>query len=137
MLYNNANEINPATLIPGTVVSTGRPGYRHFGITTNRYVNGIPTVISNTGKFGRVIEEPLSSFQEESDLRIEGYWGKLPPHEVLRRAETKFGSPYMLFTSNCEHFVRFVHGLQPESPQLKLVFASLMLVGLVIGLSRA
>lgn len=32
------------------------------------------------------------------------------------------GQPYDLFNLNCEHFVRFCHGLPPESPQLATAF---------------
>lgn len=137
MITNNNVQINLAALHPGTIVSTGQPGFRHYGVITGSYINGWPTVISNTGKFRMVVEEPLALFHEQSDLRVEGYWGVLPPHEVLARARAKLGSPYSILTSNCEHFVRFVHGIEPESPQIQLAVAGAILLGLLIGLSRA
>ena len=137
MITNIQPNDNLTALRPGTILSTGRPGYRHFGISTDCYINGLPTVISNTGKYGKVIEESLEQFQEQGDLKVEGYWGSLNHQDVLRRAREKLGSRYFLLNWNCEHFVRFVHGLKPESPQVALV--GVMVIGaiLLFGLSRA
>lgn len=137
MITNIQPNNNLATLHPGTILSTGRPGYRHFGVTTDQYINGLPTVISNTGKYGKVIEESLEQFQEQGDLKIEGYWGLLPPQDVLRRAREKIGTRYLLLNWNCEHFVRFVHGLKLESPQVAAVAALCMVMLVIYGLSKA
>ena len=137
MISNIRPNNNSADLRPGTILSTGRPGFRHYGISTDQYIDGLPTVISNTGKYVRVVEESLAQFQEQGDLKIEGYWGSLPPQEVLRRAREKLGTRYLLLNWNCEHFVRFAHGLKPESPQV--VFVAVMVIGAILlsGLSRA
>ena len=137
MIINIHRNNNSNPLPAGTVVSTGRPGYRHYGIVTDRFINGFQTVISNTGKFRKVVEEPLPLFQEGSDLRVEGYWGKLHPHDVLSRARAKLGAPYSLFTSNCEHFVRFAHGLREESPQVQFLIGFLVIAGVMLSASRA
>jgi|SRR5882724_7253001 len=137
MITNIQPNNNLAALRPGTVLSTGRLGFRHFGVSTDYYINGLPTVISNTGKYGKVMEESLEQFKEQGDLKIEGYWGSLLPQEVLRRAREKLGTRYIILNWNCEHFVRFVHGLKLESPQVALV--GVMVIGaiLLLGLSRA
>lgn len=137
MIPSNAPAFNPVTLRPGTVLSTGRPFYRHVGMVTDRFVNGMPTVISSSGGRGMVVEEPLDSFRVQGDLRVDGYLGSLPPEMVLARARAKLGTSYSLFNWNCEQFVRYAHGLNQESPQLATV-ASLLILALVIaGLSRA
>lgn len=137
MIANIQLNNNLAALRPGTVLSTGRPGFRHFGVSTDCFINGLPTVISNTGKYGKVIEESLEQFKEQGDLKIEGYWGSLTPQNVLRRARENLGTRYLLINWNCEHFVRFAHGLKPESPQV--AFVGVIVIGaiLLIGLARA
>lgn len=137
MINNMHGGINWAGVWPGTVLSSGRIGYRHFGIVTDKYVNGLPTVISNAGDHGKVVEQPLAEFHGKWDLKIEGYWGSLPYQEVLARGRGQVGSIYSLFTWNCEHFVRFAHGIKPESPQLAAIAAVGVLAVALIGLSRA
>jgi len=137
MITNIQSNSNLAALRPGTVLSTGRPGFRHFGVSTDNYINGLPTVISNTGKYGKVVEESLEQFKEQGDLKIEGYWSSLTPQDVLRRAREKLGTRYLLLNWNCEHFVRFIHGLEPESPQVAFVGMMVICAILLIGLSRA
>jgi hypothetical protein len=137
-MINNMNQsINSTVVHPGTILSTSRGFYRHFGIATDNYVNGQPMVISNSGAHGRVVEESLEQFQGQGDIKNEGYWGKLPYQEVLARARKKLGSSYSLLDWNCEHFVRLAHGLKPESPQV--AFVAVLCVGVLfaVGLSRA
>lgn len=133
MINNIASNINPMAIRPGTILSTSRLGYRHFGISTDRYVNEWPIVISNSGSHGKVVEESLEQFKEQGDIKVEGYWGALPPHEVLARARAKLGSHYFLFNWNCEHFVRFAHGLEPKSPQIALL--AILCVGAIFAVS--
>lgn len=135
MITNNKPAINPAHFRPGTVVSTPRPGYSHYGITTDRYINGYPTVISNTSKFGKVVEEPMEDFLGGYDLRMEGYWGSLPEYAVLARARGNLGAQYDLFSRNCEHFVRFVHGLESESPQIQRAVIGALALGFLFVLA--
>lgn len=135
MIANNKPGINPAHFRPGTVVSTPRPGFRHYGITTDRYIKGYPTVISNTSRFGKVVEESMGDFLGGYDLRIEGYWGSLPEYAVLARARGQLGTQYDLFSWNCEHFVRFVHGLERESPQIQGAVIGAVALGLLFVLA--
>lgn len=137
MINNMSGGSNWAALQPGTVVSTGRIGFRHFGIVTDRYVDGWPTVISNTGMYGKVMEESVAQFKSQWDLKVEGYWGVLPPLEVVARARAQLGSKYSLLKWNCEHFVRYVHGLRAESPQLGVAAVMVIFAVLLIGLSGA
>lgn len=132
MIINNPIAFNPKLHRPGTVFSTSRLLYRHYGILTGRFINGVPTVISNSGEGGMVVEEPITKFQGIGDLQVVGYIGSLPQDVVIARARAKLGSRYSLINWNCEHFVRYAHGLKQESPQL-VVAVSLFAVMLVIS----
>ena len=102
----------------GTIVSAPKGLIDHQGIIANDYFNGGYSVISNSGKFGRVIEEPIQSFANGKPIKIIGYPGKKSPNEVVWSARALLNEPYNLFKNNCEHFVRKVHGVKEESPQL-------------------
>lgn len=137
MITNNSLAFNPMSLHPGTVLSTSRLFYRHFGILTDRFINGYPTVISNSGEHGMVAEEPLNKFQGTGDLQVMGYLGSLPQGAVLERAKAKLGSRYALINWNCEQFVRYAHGLKQESPQLATVAALCVMMLAIYSISKA
>ena len=105
-------------ILPGTVLAVAVGPVEHVGIVTDQTQAGFPTVISNSHRAGGVAEEPLPTFTSGGELRIVGYLGKLSPAEVLRRARSAIGTKWKLFNWNCEHFVRWAHGLKPSSPQL-------------------
>lgn len=105
-------------LKPGTVVAVAVGPIDHVGIVTDRIVNGYQTVISASQKIGHVAEEVLPEFSNGQMVRVLGYLGKLAPMVVLRRARSMLGKTWRLFSWNCEHFVRWAHGLRPTSPQL-------------------
>lgn len=128
MIPNNTVAFNPAFIRPGTTLSTSRLLYRHVGILTDRLINGFPTVISSSGERGVVVEEPLDKFRGAGDIRVEGYLSSLPHEVVLERARGKVGTQYSLISWNCEQFVRYAHGLIPESPQLATAVSLAMLV---------
>lgn len=118
----------PTAIQPGSVVSTPFFLGRHVGIVTDRLKDGSPTVISNSGALGGIVEQSLDEFKGKNPVRIDGYPGKMTASTVLSRARSKIGTPYSLLTWNCEHFVRYAHGLQQQSPQLALaVVAALIL----------
>jgi hypothetical protein len=118
---------------PGTVVSvTIFLFYRHKGIVSDRWHNGKPMVFSASARSGGVREEPWGVFAEDRAVTVEGYPGKLPSWEVLRRARALMGSAYDLLTRNCEHFVAYVHGLKPQSPQLAATVSVAVIVGLLV-----
>ena len=114
----------PIRLPPAFVVSVPAPYLiRHCGIVTDRYLHGAPTIISLPNAPTGAHEETWEQFAE-TDLvrvdavRVEGYFGSLPPDEVLRRARLRLGEQWHLGW-NCEHFVAWCHGLPPRSPQLE------------------
>lgn len=96
----------------GDVVSVPFGPYRHVGIFTGM------SVISNSAWAQGVVEETLEEFVDGRECQIDGYLGALHPAEVLLRARAAPRRPYHLFTWNCEHFVRYCHGVEETSPQL-------------------
>jgi hypothetical protein len=115
---------------PGTIISIAVWPVDHVGIVTDRFVDGSPTIISNSLRRGGVVEETWQSFHAGLESQSRGYPGRLLPSVVLKRARSKLGSKWTP-TSNCEHLVRYAHGLPVESPQLqKMAFWSLI-IGLV------
>lgn len=109
-------------LMPGTVISVDMGLYDHIGIVTDQYVNGVPAVISNSLKNGGVSEESLADFTGGHLVSTVGYLGNLPVRQVLQRARSKIGTKWDLLLWNCEHFVRWAHGLNPASPQVRRGF---------------
>ncbi|GEM_PF-3212366 len=105
-------------LPPGTVISVPKGPFDHYGILL--YANdGLPYVISNSGKYGKVVLESLSDFAENQEVKIRWYTHEAEVQQVLRRALQLLGKPYSAFSSNCEHFIREISGLPIESPQLR------------------
>lgn len=122
----------------GTVISVGFGPYEHVGIVTDRTIGDTQTVISNSARKGGVFEESISLFSRGRKINLKGYIGDLDPYSVLSRARSKIGTKYNVLKWNCEHFIRWVHGLKPESPQLKLtiVIAMLALCGWLVIKAR-
>ena len=115
----------------GTVV--WMPAYsfwKHKGILSDRWWGGKPMVLCNSPHDG-VIEQPWDEFFHGEPPRDEGYPGKLPPSEVMRRARSRLGEVYVLLAFNCDHFKNYAHGLPVESEQLRATFAILASVGVV------
>lgn len=112
----------------GTVVRTPAVmGFvDHVGIVSQVDEHGRPThVISNSLKLGRVAEESINDFAAEARTwKEDGYLGSRPPEQVLDAARALLGRPYSLFSDNCEHFVRRVHGVPPDSPQVRSALAT-------------
>ena len=104
----------------GAIVSIPYLGVlKHVGIITDKVVNGKPTIISASNKTGVVQEETFDSFSEGKEVKLINKSGNLTGVEVVRRARSKKGEKYNLFSSNCEHFVCWCHGLKVESEQLQ------------------
>lgn len=107
------------TAPPGTVVSVSRGLYRHVGLLSEVRPGSPRTVLSLNPAFPRQVrEEPLHAFARGMPVNIEDLGGILPSSEVLRRARSGLHPTYSWTAFNCEHFVRFAHGLAQESPQL-------------------
>lgn len=119
----------PSNLVqPGSVVAIQLPLYKHFGVVTDRFYRGERTVISNSWKAGRVVEQPFTVFSGDFPIVDISYPSLLAAPIVVRRATSRLGDIYSLLTWNCEHLIRFAHGLKPSSPQIKVM----LLAGLAL-----
>jgi hypothetical protein len=113
---------------PGTVVAISLGVAEHVGVATEK-----DTVISNSRRRGRVLEETYEEFSGGRPVYAKGYPGDLPPEKVLRRARGIMGERWNLFTNNCEHVVNKAHGLSPRSPQVR--FAAVATAAVVLGVT--
>lgn len=112
----------------GDIISTPVYGViDHWGVYAG---NG--SVISNSKRHGKVVEESLSSFLNGKPLSLIGYPSTLPGYEVISKARELVGEKWNLVKSNCEHFAHHVHGLKPTSPQLLLGVASMAVLVLLM-----
>ena len=107
------------------VIAIYYPFYIHYAIVSDRYSNGAPNVISLSFRMCGVLEEPWDEVIGNRRVEISPIRGKRPAIEVIQFARSYINSSlrYNLFTCNCEHFVRFVHGLKVESKQLHQAIA--------------
>lgn len=113
------------TLQPGDVVGAyiwvGLVRVLHVGVVSYNAHGRGTGVISNSLKHGKVTEERLEEFAKGGEVYYVGeIRGRLAGQTVVRRARSRLGEPYSLFSDNCEHFVRWAHGLTEESPQLQV-----------------
>ena len=107
------------SLTPGTIVRIHFGFYSHPGIVSDKKHDAMPMVISNSQRKRGVYEETWEEFCNGRPVDILDYPGSLAPAEVLQRARSKIGTRWNLLTWNCEHFIRFAHGLKPRSPQVR------------------
>ncbi len=108
--------------VVGVEVSSRLGRIDHRGIVSDAYgPDGQPTIVHASNLLGKIVEESATDFMRKAvgPIRSLGFWGELPPGEVLRRARAQLGQPYRLLRRNCEHLVAQVHGLAPISPQLR------------------
>lgn len=103
----------------GTVVRVRLGLYDHVAMLGDRAIGGERSVVACSAQAGGFVEQPFSAFARGQAVVIEGYLGSLPPAVVMQRARMKRGQAYSLSDFNCEHFVRYAHGVLVESPQLR------------------
>lgn len=103
---------------------------KHFGIISGISEFGEVTIISNSKKHMSVTEETLENFSQGHKVLICNHKSKYQARYLINRARQQLGKKYSLFNDNCEHFVRWVHHLKPESPQLQF-FTLLAAIGLL------
>lgn len=99
---------------PGITVKIWLDGYWHFGI-----VGYGGMVIHNSKTHKRVICEAAQLFAEGRVMHACQDIYSMSPEIALLRAYGAIGGEYRLWTRNCEHFVRWVHNLEVESPQVQ------------------
>ena len=121
---------------PGTVVSSPIIlGFRHFGIVSERMLDGKPTVLSASNRRGFACEEAWDVFTPTGEYAIENLSGPLCGYEVVEMARRALGTRYSILNWNCDHFVHHAVGLAPRSPQVGVCIASAILVALAAASS--
>lgn len=128
--------LNLEPLLPGTVVESDRGLYRHVGLVTERHVKGERSVLSFSADAGGLLEEPLSAFARGGQIAVKGFPGELSPSAVMARARSAINTKYSWLSFNCEHFVRFAHGLKLKSPQIDSLFGVAALAAVFLLLVR-
>lgn len=117
----------------GMVISVPKGLVDHYGIVACDS-SGAPTVISNSLAYGRVVEQTWADFTQGQPVTV--YWGATAEYapKIIHRARKLLRTPYNIFSSNCEHFVREVYGFLVESPQLQRagILATIAGVGLLL-----
>ena len=113
------------SLLPGDVIAVRYPMYKHFAIVSDQEdtFHGVttPNLISLSYRTGTVQEESWHIVVGNKAVEKSTISGNKPSRSVLSRARTcmQLGIQYDLLTFNCEHFVRYAHGLAIESIQVK------------------
>jgi hypothetical protein len=119
----------------GVVLSTPKWPFDHYVLISDNRSGGILRVISTSPGTNGVAEIPCWQFSSRQLVRVHGYLGELPPEEVMGRARSLIGMRYDVGSANCEHFVRWCHGLEPESPTVRtwLTVGALVAGGLLLA----
>lgn len=113
-------QTQPVWALPaGTVVRVSHGWYQHVALLGDCVTQGERSVLAFSAQAGGFSEQPFSIFAKGRSVTVEGYLGGLPPAAVMRRARLKQGQAYSWTNFNCEHFVRYAHGVPIESPQLR------------------
>ncbi|MFY0696700.1 MAG: lecithin retinol acyltransferase family protein [Balneola sp.] len=117
-------------LTPGTVISVPKGIITHVGVVTGRRHMGRPTVIANTPRYGKVIEQTIDDFCSGMNFKVVSEPKNFfQGHKAVQRASQLIGKPYNALSYNCEHLITDAFSLKPESPQLQKWTALSLLVG--------
>lgn len=106
--------------LPGTTVKIWCATYWHYGLIDQSGIR----VIHNSKKHGKVVRELLEAFASGAEVHICDEVFSRNVMAAIQRAEKAIGLRYDLWKANCEHFVRWAHGLEPTSPQLERALAT-------------
>jgi hypothetical protein len=119
MLINDY--IDPKLLTPGTVIAIRYLMYKHFAIVSDRKTNNMPNLISLSYRSKGVLEESWQTVVGDRAVEQSSIMGNYSNENVLSNARRCINKniKYKLLTFNCEHFVRYIHGLPIESVQVK------------------
>lgn len=110
---------------------------KHVGILVPHPYWG--AAVLSLGPSGKVIQ-PVQAFTGGRAFDLVEYPSATHWDVVVWRAETAIvNGQYDLWNLNCDHFVRYCHGLSHESPQAKkLTLLSLFVAGFaIVGLATA
>lgn len=105
---------------PGDVVVTNFTGYQHWSLVSDKLCElGRPLLISATKRNGTVSEEPWDTVTQGKETYVADVSYARPVSEVLAMARAQIGQwKYSVTLNNCEHFVKWVAGLEVSSKQV-------------------
>ena len=109
-------------LTPGSVIAVRYPMYKHFAIVSDKNDDeDMPNLISLSYRNHGVKEESWNTVVGSHNFETSLIQGSDSTKVVLSRARSCIGRSikHQLLTFNCEHFVRYAHGLTVESVQVK------------------
>jgi hypothetical protein len=86
-----------------------------------------------------IIRQPVEEFADGEHFTSVKYLGNGPWQTVVWQAEMAVvHRPYHFLNFNCDHFVRYCHGVRMESPQAAfgLVVAAVAMIGATVAVSN-
>ncbi|MDY0208342.1 MAG: lecithin retinol acyltransferase family protein [Pseudomonas sp.] len=121
---------------PGDVVVTDFTGYQHWSLVSDKLCEqGKPLLISATKRNGTVREEPWDTVTLGKETYVADVSYARPISEVLAMARSQIGQwRYSLTSNNCEHFVKWVAGLEVSSKQVVSGVAGALVGATAVGL---
>lgn len=130
MIYNHVQQ-------PGALISIDMGAYDHVGLVTNRFIEGMPTIISLSETHNTVVEQSWYEAVENRKVKLYSEQGVIDPSHAITRARAYLGKLRWSFFYNCEHFARAVHGLEVKSIELrKIAFKGLIVAGTIWALIK-
>lgn len=123
-------------LNPGDVVVTNFTGYQHWSLVSDKFCDqGKPLLISATKRNGTVCEEPWDTVTHGKETYVADVSYARPVSEVLAIARSQVGQwRYSVTSSNCEHFIKWVAGLEVSSKQVISGVAGAVIGATAVGL---
>lgn len=116
MLLSQQNVWTP---LEGSVIRVGCALHDHVAFLGDGVVDGERSVLSFSAQTAGPAELSMSAFAASRTVTVDGYLGGSTPEAVMPRARAKREQSYSWTEFNCEHFVRYAHGVPLESPQLQ------------------
>lgn len=103
-----------------SIVSVRRPGFLHEALVSGFTYYGeaiVSSISSSEGSYEELLADMLAG-QPLEDIRNPDV---LPDWLVLQRAAEVACRPYNWVSWNCQHFVRYAHGLKVRSPGVETI----------------
>jgi hypothetical protein len=120
----------------GDVVVTNFTGYQHWSLVSDKLCElGKSLLISETKRNGTVSGEPWDTVTHGKETYVADASYPRPVSEVLALARSQIGQwRYSVTLSNCEHFVKWVVGLEVSSKQVIFGVAGTAIGATAVGL---
>ena len=122
----------PFALRLGTIVGTWLAGKYHQGLVCGYAADGEPMIMSISLWKGFATES-LCQFMGPQGLAEASYPSRLQSEQILSRARSVSHRPYDLGRWNCQHFVRFAHGLSVQSPQASAAAKAVLAISAIFA----